>query len=185
MSRRGPFRLSFTRSGACDATVRAFPTIAVTFVSGARKGYRPGTRCRCRLAAAARRNRLFTSTIVDFSHSPAPEALPAHRLHTRSPLSPERHPPSSTNSDRHKKAPPLMKHLLAGVMVLFFAEAALAVAPPVTSAPPAIVPSPPPTRDPKIPIIPHTPPSAPEPASITIAAVGAAAAGAYRLLRRR
>jgi hypothetical protein len=82
-----------------------------------------------------------------------------------------------------KKVRPVMKYLAAGLLTLLIAGAALAVAPPVD---PSIVPSPPTTGGPKvIPFDPSGPPDAPEPATITIAVVSAAAAGAYRLLCRR
>jgi len=78
-----------------------------------------------------------------------------------------------------------MRFLNAVLLELAVTGSAIAVAPP-QGPPPSIVPSPPPTTS-VGPTGPPTspPPSTPEPATLTIALVSAAAAGSFRLLRRK
>ncbi len=79
-----------------------------------------------------------------------------------------------------------MKSFAGAVILLAMAGSAFAIAPPVDSPiPPAIVPTggrgnPDPHGPPNAPVL-----SAPEPASLTIAGIGLATVGAYRLLRGR
>jgi hypothetical protein len=76
-----------------------------------------------------------------------------------------------------------MRYYATALVVLAVAGAALAIAPPQN--PPTIIPSPPPTTGVGPVGPPVNPPPTPEPATLTIALVSAAAAGSFRLLRRK
>jgi len=83
-----------------------------------------------------------------------------------------------------------MRYFAALTLALAVAGGVRAIAPPVEPPPsPVIVPSPPPIGPNILPVDPGTPSgppalNTPEPTTLTIAGMGMAAAGAYRLLRR-